>query len=160
MPDDRSATLPPRRGPRPETTDTNPHSQIDQQPGSPLSDALLDRLADMHDVRFGPSMRAPRGTVGLHLEAERTSDDPDAFMLEREFAHVHPVPDSSLHMVLPEPLRSAAIEAGWAEPHPMAGRPTISKDIVLVFAPRDAGELDVVEGLVRAAHGYAAGVAA
>lgn len=157
MDDIVSRPLPERQGPRPETTTTNPHSQLTQQPETVLSDALLERLAELEAVRFGPSNRAPRNTVGLHVEDGPVSGDPDAFMLDREFAHVHPVPDSSLHMVLPEPLRRAALDAGWAEPHPLAGEPTISKDIVLVFAPRDEGELDVVDRLVRAAWGYATG---
>lgn len=152
-----SPALPHRRGDRPETTMTNPHSQLTQQPEPSLSETLLARLADLEAVRFGPSGRAPRGTVGLHIDAGPISGDPDALMLDREFAHVHPVPDSSLHMVLPEPLRQTAIDAGWAEPHPLAGQPTISKDIVLVFAPRDQAELDVVDRLVRASRGYATG---
>lgn len=43
-----------------------------------------------------------------------------------------------------------AIEAGWAEPHPIARLGLIPDTIVMLYAPRDENELDVVAGLVTA----------
>lgn len=146
-----------RAGPRPRTTDMNPHTQLNQQPDLPLTRQLIARMAALDHIALGPSGRAPHGTVGFYIDQAQGSDDPDAFMLGREFAHVHPEPDSSLHLTLPEPVRSDAIAMGWAEPHPLAGLPTISRNIVLVYAPRDASELDQVAALARASHSYALG---
>jgi hypothetical protein len=89
------------------------------------------------------------------LVADHAKGPPEAFMLATEFAHVHPAPDFSLHLTLPEPVRSEAIAAGWAEPHPLAGEPTVSKLIVMLFAPRDANELTVITRLVEASWAYA-----
>jgi hypothetical protein len=47
----------------------------------------------------------------------------------REFAHLHPAPDYSLHAMLPTETATDAVEAGWAEPHPVALRGLIPDDI-------------------------------
>lgn len=153
-----SADLPTRAGSRPRTTTTNPHTQIDQQPHEPLSETIVSHAAALSDVRLGPSERAPPGAIGFHV-AGRSRGPDRAFMLGDEFAHVHPSPDVSLHMTLPEPVRSEAIAKGWAEPHPMAGAPTVSRDIVMVYAPREESELAVVLGLVTRSWEYAADAA-
>jgi hypothetical protein len=59
--------------------------------------------------------------------------------------------------VLPPDLVDAVIEAGWAERHPLAGRGGVPANIVMVYGPRDEDELGIVEELVRASHGFAAG---
>ena len=63
-------------------------------------------------------------------------------MIDTEFAHLHPAPDHSMHVVLPVKTAEAAIEAGWAELHPIARRGIISPGAVMVYAPRDAVEAD------------------
>jgi hypothetical protein len=153
---DRAVTevqfLPPtRNGTRPHTTSCAPHSQIDQlsKDGRRLSQALVQQLSDLDHVEFGPSYRAPPGTVGLYLQAEHCCDYPRAFLLGREFAHIHLKDDGSLHAILPEPLRTAAIRMGWAEAHPLAGQPTVSLDTVMIYAPRNMEEVDIIAQLVR-----------
>lgn len=151
--EDATTTLPQRAGPRPTVTRANPQTQLDQQPETPLSAALIAHAAALPGVQLAPSRRAPAGTTGFHLAGGR--GPARAFMLGAEFAHVHPGPDYSLHMTLPSGARVAAIAAGWAEPHPMAGLPTVSADLVMVYAPRDAAELAVATDLVTAAWAYA-----
>jgi hypothetical protein len=154
----QAPALPARPGPRPRTTPTNPHSQIDQQPPRAVIDDLVARLNQMRGVLVGGSLRAPPGTIGFHLSAEGARGPLEAFLLGREFAHVHPDPDGSLHLTLPPGLREAAIAAGWAEPHPLAGRPTVSPQIVMVYAPREAAEVELVAALVESSRHYAAGL--
>lgn len=81
----------------------------------------------------------------------------DAFFADGEFAHLHPGEDQSLHVMLPPELAPLAIEAGWAEPHPVAARGLAPPNAVMVYAPRDDTEREVVTALVRAAHAYATG---
>ncbi len=147
--------LPRRRGERPRTTTTNPHSQRDQQPSRPWSEEVAAHAASLEGVVLGPSGRAPPGTVGFHLEPDFARGPDRAFLLGREFGHVHPAPDHSLHLTLPPTLRAVAIAAGWAEPHPLAGATSVSADIVMIYAPRDAAELAAVAILVTAAWSYA-----
>lgn len=146
--------VPARAGPRPRTDPRAPHTQLDQlaPPGErqALSRHLIGLLADLDGVVLGGSNRAPPGTVGLHLRPPCACGDSRAFLLGTEFAHIHVEDDASLHAILPEPLRSQAIAAGWAEPHPFAGQPTVSPDTVMIYAPRDDGECATVAGLVRA----------
>ena len=76
-------------------------------------------------------------------------------MIGREFAHLHPDPDQSLHAMLPPGMVPEAVDAGWAEPHPVALRGLIPSTAVMLYAPRDEQELDVIEQLVRASHAFA-----
>jgi hypothetical protein len=78
-------------------------------------------------------------------------------MIDTEFAHLHPAPDYSLHLVLPPAAAEAAIQAGWAEQHPFARRGIISPGAVMVYAPRDAHEAEITASLVRMSHAYATG---
>jgi hypothetical protein len=146
--------IPTRVGPRPRTDQRAPHTQIAQlappRERGALSRRVIDLLADLEGVELGGSNRAPPGSVGLHLRGDCACVNGRAFLLGREFAHIHVEDDASLHAVLPEPLRTAAIEAGWAEPHPFAGQPTVSPDTVMIYAPRDDAECSVVADLVRA----------
>ncbi|MBX3563586.1 MAG: hypothetical protein KF730_03310 [Sphingomonas sp.] len=152
--------LPARAGPRPRTIPCAPHSQIDQivPEAHALALALIERVGGLAHVELGGSLRAPPGTVGLHLQPSACCGSARTFLLGREFAHVHLEDDCSLHAILPEPLRSAAIEAGWAEAHPLAGQPTVSPDTVMLYAPRDAAEIEILVQLVEASWRNAQGL--
>jgi len=76
-------------------------------------------------------------------------------MIEREFAHLHPPTDGSLHMSLPPDIVEVVVDNGWAEYHPLAGKYGLPRNIVMVYGPRDQAELEIVAGLVRASHGSA-----
>lgn len=145
--------IPTRAGSRPNTDKRPPHTQLNQlvppAERDALSRHLLRLVADLDGTVMAGSYRAPPGTVGLHLKPECACGDANAFLLGTEFAHVHVRDDASLHAILPEPLRTAAIDAGWAEPHPFAGQPTVSPDTVMIYAPRDEAECAVVADLVR-----------
>lgn len=152
--------LPRRRGPRPTTTPTNPHTQLDQQPGDDRPrQRLKARLADLEVVWTESRISVP-GAEALTLTLGATLADPDAFMIGTEFAHLHPAPDQSLHMVLPPEAARVAIEAGWAEQHPVARLGVISSGAVMVYAPRDTSEADVVAKLVTTSYLHATGATA
>jgi hypothetical protein len=128
--------MPRRSGPRPGVTGYAPQVQLNQFPTHSLRLLLLQRLHRLRDVSFGPSRRAPQGTIGLHLSCVTGSH---GFMIDQEFAHVHPGDDASLHLVLPEPFRIAAIEAGWAEPHPLAGSSNVPRGIIFDIRAAHSG---------------------
>jgi hypothetical protein len=151
--------LPRRRGPRPTTTPTNPHSQLDQQPPDRVqSDRLAEALFTLPGVVERPSRISVPGARALWLE-DGAGGPPEAFMVGAEFAHLHPGADQSLHVMLPPGLVEAAIKAGWAEMHPVARLGLIPSTAVMLYAPRDDAEREVVEALVRAAYAYARGEA-
>ena len=70
-----------------------------------------------------------------------------------EPAHVHGVTDTSVHLCLPVERAREVCATGWGEPHPYADYETQ----MMVYAPRDAGELNVVLGLIRESVAFALG---
>ena len=148
--------LPKRAGDRPRTTPTNPHTQLDQQPADlRWVNELADRVFALPGVLDEPSRISVPGARALILAPGEPTGPPEAFLIEREFAHLHPAPDHSLHAMLPPELVDEAIEAGWAEHHPVALRGLIPRTAVMLYAPRDEAELDALESLVRASHAFA-----
>jgi hypothetical protein len=153
-----SHSLPVRPGARPQTTPTNPHTQLDQQPTDPaLREELARRVFALPDVEERPTMISVPGARGLWLRDAVPAGPPEAFMIGREFAHLHPGRDQSLHAALPADVARAAIEAGWAELHPVAMRGLIPPNTVMLYAPRDVKELDVIYGLVLESYRFAGG---
>ena len=148
--------LPPRAGDRPRTTPTNPHTQLDQQPTDlHWVEELARRVFELPGVLEEPSRISVPGAQAMILAPGEPTGPPEAFLIEREFAHFHPGPDHSLHAMLPTETASAAVDAGWAEPHPAALRGVIPPTAVMLYAPRDEAELDVIESLVRASYAFA-----
>jgi hypothetical protein len=148
--------LPSRRGARPRTTPTNPHTQLDQQPVDlALVEELGRRLFALPGVVERPSSISVHGARALTLAPGEPVGPPEAFMVDREFAHLHPSPDHSLHAMLPPDVAQAAIDAGWAELHPVARAGLLPPTAVMLYAPRDEAELAVVERLVGASHRFA-----
>ncbi|MEM9651188.1 MAG: luciferase family protein [Actinomycetota bacterium] len=147
--------LPLRAGPRPTTTPTNPHTQLDQNAPPDLQQELADFMFGLACVDEGPSQISVPGARAMLLRQGCSAGPPEAFMIDREFCHLHPPSDGSLHLNLPEETGRIAIERGWAEHHPLARRGIIPTTVVMVYGPRDRAELDVVKLLVAASHGFA-----
>jgi len=146
--------LPTRLGPKPSTTPRTPHQQLDQTSPVALQERLWQRMTSLAGVSARPSGIAVPGTRALWLEQ---AGNAEAFMVGREFAHLHPAHDGSLHMILDPHSHALAIAGGWAEPHPLAGRHTAATN-AMVFGPRDEAELEVVWWLVQQSWRYASGL--
>ncbi len=150
-------TLPPRSGPRPRTDKGLPHQQLDQQPTDDMIRArLADQVMAFPEVTEAPSGISVPGARALVLRDASTSPS-DAFLVGREFAHLHPPPDQSLHLTLPAERAREAIRTGWAEFHPLAEAGRLPPTVVMVYAPRDETELAVVSGLVWESYQFAHG---
>ena len=149
--------LPERRGPRPRTTPTNPHMQLDQQPDPAITAALADALFALPGVFERPSAISVPGARALWLAPSDARGPRDAYLVGGEFAHLHPRPDSSLHAALPPSLASEAIARGWAEIHPVARMGLIPENVVMIYAPRDDSELQLVLDLIRSSLAFARG---
>jgi Family of unknown function (DUF5519) len=151
-----SSSLPVRVGARPRTTPTNPHTQLDQQPTDlRWTEELARRVFALPGVVEVPSGISVPGARALVLAPGEAVGPPEAFLVDREFAHLHPAPDHSLHAMLPMETVREAVAAAWAEPHPVALRGLIPGNAVMLYAPRDEAELEVIETLVRASHAFA-----
>jgi hypothetical protein len=152
--------IPVRRGPKPRTTDTNPHEQLDQNAPKEMQAALLYRAGkQLQDAVWSRSGVSVPGARALLLAPER-GGPPDAFMVGREFAHFHPPYDGSLHLTLPQPIRDQALAGGWVEPHPLAGRDGLPDTVVMLYGPRDTEELEMAWWLLSCSHAFASGATA
>jgi len=150
--------LPKRRGEPPEVSVTLPHQQESQNAPVDLQEALFDRILQLAGVATAPSAVSVPGARAFILCPGDARGASEAFIVPDlgEFAHLHPGYDGSLHLALPVGLAHDALVKGWAVAHPLAGL-RLTAGMVMIFGPRDAAELDIVTGIVRASHAYAAG---
>jgi Family of unknown function (DUF5519) len=148
--------VPRRAGPRPATTKTTPHWQMDQTSPPAVQEQLWQRMAGLAGVRTGPSLFSLPQSRALHLDG--ASGPAAAFAPDgTEFAHLHGRRDGSLHLFLPEHDASQVIEQGWGEYHPVVTMGMYPPTLIMVYGPRDAAELDFVSGIVETSYRYAHG---
>jgi hypothetical protein len=146
--------LPRREGPRPLTNKAMPHSQIGVRPVPELNAELFRRSFALPDVRNEPTVISVPGARALWLREDLPLAHPEAIVAGREFAHIHP--DGSLHAALAPERARAAIEAGWAEPHPMALMMG-NEGMVMLYTPRTPAELDTIFQLIVDSYNYVTG---
>jgi hypothetical protein len=151
-------TLPQRQGMKPKTNYGLPHEQLEQNPPPEIYGRLKDRAFDFPFVERRPSIISVPGAEALWLLEEGGHSCAEAFMRENEFAHVHPPYDGSLHMMLPEDDVPELLERGWGEHHPLVPVGRAPPSLVMVFGPRDQGELEVILGLIDASYTFARGL--
>ncbi|HIF18210.1 MAG TPA: hypothetical protein EYG50_02510 [Cycloclasticus sp.] len=147
--------IPRREGERPETTNTNPHEQLTQNPNAEWHERFKAKLFNFDEASRRPSIISVPGAEALWLNENQACNCTDGFMIGREFAHVHPVYDGSLHMALSSTDFQHVIDQQWGEKHPLAGMGPIPDTIALVYAPRDDEEIDTVLSIVQASLGNA-----
>lgn len=148
--------LPSREGPRPATTPSNPHTQLDQIAPVHLQDRTRDYALSLPGVRPGPSRVSVPGAVAFYLDAPPAEPlIPD--FLGGEFGHIHPHSDGSLHLNVPTAVAEVLIDAGWAEYHTLVGKGFIPPLVVMVYGPRDENELAFVRLAIDEAYRAAGG---
>ena len=111
----------------------------------------------MGDVEERPSAISVPGARAMWLSEGVPTGPREGFMIGREFAHIHPLPDGSLHAALPPEVAEEAVAKGWAEQHPVARMGYIPGNVVMIYAPRNQQELEIVVGLVEESRRYATG---
>ena len=149
------AVLPHRAGPSPDVAWDIPQQQLSQNAPVALQERLFERVSALPGIRSGDSQISVPGARAFTLPEGLGPDDAYLVPQVREFAHLHPDHDGSLHLALP-PARAADLVAhGWGVPHPWAGT-RLSAGFVMLFGPRDDAELEVVAGVVEQAHRNAA----
>jgi hypothetical protein len=150
-------TLPEREGPAPRMTPANPQEQLEQFPADwQLIVELATHAFALPNIVEKPTQIAPDGSRALTL-AESVPANSEAFLVGREFAHIHNPPIGSMHATLPEPYRSLALEKGWVLRHPFALRGIGPSSAVFIFAPRNQQELQWAKLLLELSHAWASG---
>lgn len=131
-----------------------PHAQIDVAPVAAVDGELRRRAYLLPGVLDRPTVISVPGARALWLADDVDLLRPEVILRGREFAHIHP--DGSLHAILPQARAQEAIDAGWAEPHPIAeylGLP----GLVMLYTPATMDELDVVVELIVDSYNFVTG---
>jgi len=149
-----------RLGPRPHSCLGVPHVQLDQWPPPVIAVELLERCLSLPDVRPKQSRMASPDCRALSLPDEFSAGPPRAFIVDHEFCHLHPLPDSSIHLTLPADIRKRAIGRGWAEQHVVSRAGILPETLVMVYAPRNSSELTIVLQMVWHSYRFARGLQA
>jgi hypothetical protein len=146
-----------RKGTRPVTTKSLPHAQVTQHGPDDIVDRLHAFCFALPGIENKPSGIAPLGSRALILE-DSYAFNPRAFMVGREFAHIHSHPDNgSMHLQLPAEDAVELIAKGWGEDHYLVSIGHLPKGLVLVFSPRNEEELVVLQTIVERSYQYATG---
>jgi hypothetical protein len=154
--EDQVLSLPSRPGLAPSVTEGVPHIQQDQTSSPEVMDALATWAFSLPSVVERPSAASLPGALALTLAQDLQAND-GAMIIGREFAHIHANPGAgSLHLRLPEDVASIVIDAGWGLWHPFALDGSIP-GLIMVYAPRDAVDVDVIKLIVSASVEFAGG---
>lgn len=148
--------LPVRRGARPSTTPSNPHTQLEQIAPPAMQDRARDHALSLPGVRRGSSQVSVPGAVAFYLDHPVAEPAiPDLF--GGEWGHIHPPADGSLHLNVPPDVAQQLITAGWAEHHSLVGKGYLPPIVIMVYGPRDDGELAVVKFAIEQSYQAAGG---
>ena len=147
--------LPQRSGYKPHTTDSIPHSQLNQHGPNEIIEKLHDFCFSLADVLNENSQISVPGARALVMH-ESVKCNHDAFMVGREFAHIHPHPDNgSMHLILDKDDALEVTNKYWGEDHYLVTQGKFPHGLVMVFSPRDDAELEVVKEIVMKSYEYA-----
>jgi hypothetical protein len=146
--------LPKRLGSRPKVRGIAPHRQSDQKASPQIFQALRESilsLATQHPqkLRHGTSCLEKHGPgLFAHPPINRSRH------CNGEVCHAHPS-DGSIHLTLHPADAAIVLQQAWGERHPLSSGGWLARFVppgfVMVYAPRNEDEVEVVVGIVKAA---------
>ncbi|KAF8448549.1 hypothetical protein BGX38DRAFT_1067071, partial [Terfezia claveryi] len=160
------SSLPTRPGLRPVVKGIIPQRQTTQQ-GTPITFALTHAALSALANAYPTKCRAAESQLefhskGLHSLIDRTGNPTSRKLCrESEICHVHAV-DGSMHVEVHPEDAKIIIDKGWGERHPLANGwapmgKFLAEGFMLVYAPRNLEEVEVVMRIVGAGMGWASG---
>ncbi len=149
--------LPQRQTPRPRVgPHPVPHRQLTQR-AEPQWAAALQEAFDRAVEENGERVHYALSHFERHTRAvtrrEQERPDPLGGASQGEIGHIHAL-DGSMHMILSPTDAIAAIEAGWAELHGLAGKIGLPATYVMVYAPQNHEDVAMAARLLGAAIEY------
>ena len=134
--------LPARRGQRPKTVRGPLHIQCNQHGDLKYLNQLVDEVLTWPYIESAEPFISRSNTIPIRLKEMAASNDPSAFITDREFARVFlGVP--TIYLVLPLLCAYRAIVRGWAEPHYLGSQGLMPAGTVVVYTPKDVEELAI-----------------
>ena len=151
---DQEFILPNREGEKPQTGPSMPHLQLSDNSNSETYDALADWLFSLEHVEEGPTRVSIPSTRAAWILESYDGVPPG---LSREFTHIHTEPGpGSQHISLPKEVASEVIAKGWGEYHPINDQ-IPDFDLIMVFAPRDDQELEIIQSITLQGYRFVLG---
>jgi hypothetical protein len=134
--------LPARRGRRPKTVRGPLHIQCNQHGDLKYLNQLVDEVLTWPYIESAEPFISRSNTIPIRLMEMAASNDPSAFITDKEFARVFlGVP--TIYLVLPLLCAHRAIVRGWAEPHYLGSQGLMPAGTVVVYTPKDVEELAI-----------------
>ena len=153
------STLPSRAGQRPAVRGIAPQRQQTQKSTEEVYKGLVRGLEKL--ARDPANQLIERTSCFEKHSSGVFASTPITRTCGGEVCHAHPS-DGSLHMTLHPADAKIMMESGWGERHPLARggwcRRFVPREFVLIYAPRNAAEIDIVMGIVAASVWWVAGI--
>ena len=151
--------LPGRKGPKPLIRGIAPQRQQTQKSGEAVYSCLVSKIkglaADPRNQLLERTSCFEKHSSGLFTSVPITRT------CGGEICHAHPS-DGSMHMTLHPADANLMIEKGWGERHPLARggwcRKFVPREFMLIYAPRDEEEVEVVARIIAAGIWWVSGV--
>lgn len=143
-------TIPQRLGTPPVVVGPAPHGQRSQTSPILVQEELWGRMTALPYVYMAPTLVSVPLARSLFLPDAVGSQDLERFQGGREFLHLHPHHDSSLHAALPDEAKNEVERSGWGVRHPV-------QRSILLYGPRDRDELEVIWTFAQWSYDYAMG---
>lgn len=155
--------LPKRSGPRPHIAPfAIPHRQTDQHNDTTIRKLEISMVEDFSRSKEYP-LAYKQSFFERHNKAlfvrDSVNGNPTMMPITHaEIGHVHPT-DGSMHMILSPSDAKIVIMSGWGELHGLAGQTfapgrQLAPGYMMIYAPRDKRELEVVKQIMGAAIRY------
>jgi hypothetical protein len=155
--DKHQRIFPERPGPEPTITEVEPQEQLDQLGPEEVWDELVRRAGALPGVEERESAISVKGARAFWIDQDKIKGPEDALIIEREFAHIHPRPDSSWHLQLPYELAVLTVSAGWGRPHTVVWLGDAPANSTMLYSPRNEQEMEVIWSLVEESYRYVTG---
>jgi len=143
--------LPERDGPRPKTFSGPLHLQCSGHGDSKYLDQIVDTVLTWRYIEAPAHRNGRPDTVPIRIKDIAARTDPSAFITRREFGRVL-LASPTIYLALPLVSAHWAIVRGWAEPHYLRSFGLMPAGTVVLYTPRDRGELEVCYGLFSEAY--------
>ncbi|MFT5111009.1 MAG: hypothetical protein ACI8P9_000320 [Parasphingorhabdus sp.] len=150
-------TLPHRRGEAPQVGETIPQLQFSDLSPDDIRNKLWSwAFNSFDDVTEQDTRISVPTSRAMWLDPKIPSAHEDAFMPppgSREFCHMHL--DGSIHAVVANEVEDEVIRKHWGKRHPLYHSHGVKE--VIVYAPRDDEDLEVLKSVIRKSYEYATG---
>jgi hypothetical protein len=143
--------LPARKGSRPKTLRGPVHIQCGGHGDHKYVDQLVKDVLSWPHIETVLDSQGPSATIPIRFEEGAATLDSAPCISTREFARVL-LEAPTIYLALPLVCAHWAIVQGWAEPHYLGSFGLLPAGTVVVYTPKDGGELGICYKLFSAAY--------